>query len=207
MTTPASLPLVVEVDYTVDDLVELQKHFQKRLTGWLRWVPWVIFGGLLVLVALLVWLMALAPQNEAAGFRQAVLSGFIPLSPWLVVFVVFFVLTMRRSRRALRDAFARPSNLHRHHQFSFDATGVAVSEQFFAGHYGWPAILRWAETPNLFVLHYADFDALIIPRRFVAGREDALRALFHTFIDQRAVVPLPVPRPSAGPPPLPAAGL
>jgi hypothetical protein len=207
VTGPPALPLVVEVDYAVDDLVEFQKHLQKRLTGWLRWVPWVIFGAMFVVVALLVLLMALSTRDESAGMRSGMISTFKSTSPALAVFVVFFVLLMRRNRRAMRDAFSRPGNMQRHHTFALDAAGVAVREPFFAGHYGWPAILRWAETPNLFVLHYADFDALIIPKRFVAGREEQLRALFRTFIDQRAVVPLAAPALSAGPPPLPAARL
>ena len=37
MTGATGLPLVMEVDYSVDDLIEFQRHVQKRLTRGLRW--------------------------------------------------------------------------------------------------------------------------------------------------------------------------
>jgi len=196
-------PLVFEVDYNLDDIVEFQDHRRKRLTGWLRWAPLVICAVVFVMLALMLLPQVISPQDHAGSVGSGVVAALIPMTPAIVVYVVIFVLLLRKSRGALQHAFSRPGNLNRHHTFAMDANGVGVREPLYWGHYGWPAILRWAETRGLFILHYAELDALILPKRCLAGREDQVRQMLRLFVDQRTVAAMPVSGASAVPPPLP----
>ena len=119
------------------------------------------------------------------------------LAPWFAIAVGTFAALMRLGSANRRFAWQRSRTLHGANRLDVTADGVRIanahSDQFFR----WSYFTRYAETPNLFLLHGTDENRrLIIPKRLFAQELSALRALISIGIAEGTFLP-------ARPPPLP----
>lgn len=221
-------PIILHVDYTFDDLRELNVAHAKRERGRQWWVSVVVLAMVIVIVAVLPQLSrALAPPTAPAPPPPAASATplrdvCLPLLPYVLMLVTIVVLVKVYARSVYKRAFDERNPLQRRHVIELSPRGVTSSEPLARHEYAWEAFNRWIESPNLLLLYLSHNMMLPLPKRAFASPEEVerCRALLRAMIDTPrsarqafevlpapSAAPLPVPPLPLPIPPLPAAPL
>jgi hypothetical protein len=187
---PPSLPpnaaphIVVEVDYTLADWVESQRHLTRKLLRGHRWVVGIFWGILIGFVLLVALSIALTPGEDASTPGQRLAAFFVSFVPWAIVSSILFGL-LHALNRSVRKKTFNSHPYRRHHTYVLDGAGVSWREPLSWGAYAWPAVLRWAQTKHLLLLHLGENSVIVLPRRCLGSQEPWAQWLLNAAVDQR----------------------
>jgi hypothetical protein len=108
----------------------------------------------------------------------------LTLSPWATISAIVLGLQYLLVR-AMRKKTFDTHPYRRHHTYVLDGAGVSWREPLSWGAYAWPAVMRWAQTPHLLLLHLGENSVIVLPRRCLGPHEPWARWLLNAAVDQR----------------------
>ena len=204
--------IILEVDYTFDDLNELNRAHAKSQRK-RQWWLFLCIAGLMFAVFNLIPMITSPPPPPPGTTppAQPLKDVCFSMLPYVLLIGAIVVITKIYVRRMYRRAFDEKNPLQRHHVIELSPDGVKTSEPFGRHEYRWEAFSRWTETANLLMVYVASNTMIPLPKRCFASPEqlEQCRGLLRAMIDtprtaQQAfpVVPL-TPEPAAAAPVLP----
>lgn len=153
--------------------------------------------GLLVLFGLLyVVLFRLGSPSRAPGALAGVSAPrpawswgelLAPHLIWILLFVSFASFTIWYNRRLIRQNWEKQPALQRPHTLEVVEGGVIIDNVLERQECRWPAFVRYAETPHLFLLYPSEISFHMVPKRALADEAQVkeFRALLHEMIENR----------------------
>ncbi len=177
--------ITIQCEYTLADLHEgIRRAHRRNIKNF--WPFWLILA--VVWATLIGWTLLPSPSASApAATQPANLFSdlFVPLLPWIGVFVAIMVASRWGRRRVAARQFSRFGPLQRPRTFQLSTSGVTVTEPLSYHHYQWQAFPRWEETKNLFTLYISEYGMEIITKRAVGSETtiEQLRDMLRSSID------------------------
>ena len=131
----------------------------------LRHIKWMRWGGVFVVVIFPLIVFGLG-LTRGQGWIAALTSNLA----WIVGFPALWLLGIPIAQRwgASRTFRATPA-ARGDRTFTFDETGIAIEGGLSSGRLAWPAIVRFVETGDLFLLFLGRQIAHFIPKSAFAS--------------------------------------
>ena len=105
-----------------------------------------------------------------------ILTGRIMWSLILVLFVVLGgmgVFMMVRQQGQVARTFQQQKDLSAPVELALDETGYSATSVYGSVHIPWGDFAKWKENQELFLLYRSDVLISVLPKRFLAGEEEA----------------------------------
>ena len=195
--------LRLDVQYTYAEYVEAQRAHRKaeqKGLGRGMW-GWAIFVGLTVMLILVLRSLlsaGLPPTTAPAtddGSPAALLGDVLP---WLVIFIVIWVVGYRYLRGQMKRMWDGSPHLQQPRVLTISDERFTDATALTSHAYQWAAFVQYRETANLFVLYPGPFMIEMVPKRAFPGPADvdAFRAFLQGAINpqQPAFAVLPPQR-------------
>jgi hypothetical protein len=144
---------------------QLLYQAQSALTRHIKWMRW---GGIFV-----VWIFPLFMVGLQLASGQPPASAVLNSVGWIIGAPLFWLLGIPLVQRwqASRSLQTTPA-LQGEQVYVFDDTEISVSAGLSRGTTNWRAIVRFVETPNLFLLFLSNQVAYFIPKHGFASEAD-----------------------------------
>lgn len=174
----AEQPLCIGFEYSADDYVEgwragesSFKPAKLRLSwgGHATFAIGGVVGGPLIMFA-----------NPGDRFAMVLGSGVLGLGIW---YVYGLLVQLWRYNFGIRRGFKKLKSLHGHWEMEFTEVGLRIRGPLASSDTSWELFKSFVETPNLYVLSYAQGYILVPKKAFLPAQ----LALFRELISKKLV--------------------
>jgi hypothetical protein len=158
-----------------------------------------MFIWMMVLLGVLVIVPSLltsAPATSGAAPKNDGTDPLVAWGPWVLIFLfIWFVLYRGLMKRNIQRMWDGQPILHRPKHFVLGNDACEVSDSLCRLEHRWTGIVRFIETPNLFMLMTGDFGYLLVPKRAIpqgqiAAFQQFLREHIHPHLRAFPVLPI-----------------
>jgi hypothetical protein len=145
----------------------------------------IVIAGLLLLVTNVY--LDHARDAHAAGNEVHLSDAAFSMGPWVLIFLVVWILVFRAIRRQTRRNWEGQPNVQLEYRMDVSPQGISVANPVSSSAYRWEAFQRVLETPNMFILFLSTLTFVLIPKRALPDGHgvDELRGMLRTMIAER----------------------